>query len=64
MFLDSGFMRTQDILHHAMSASTIRQEVIADNIANADTPHFKRRPLRVNCSEHLTPMTRILFRQH
>lgn len=43
MFLDSGFMQTQDILHRAMSASVIRQEVLADNIANADTPHFKRR---------------------
>ncbi len=43
MFLDSGFMKTQGILHRAMSASVIRQEVIADNIANADTPHFKRR---------------------
>ena len=43
MFLQSGFMRTQDILHRAMSTSTIRQEVIADNIANADTPHFNRR---------------------
>ena len=43
MFLDSGFMMTQDILHRTMSAATIRQEVIADNIANADTPHFKRR---------------------
>ena len=43
MFLDSGFMQTQDILHRSMSASVIRQEVIADNIANADTPHFKRR---------------------
>jgi flagellar basal-body rod protein FlgB len=43
MFLDSSFMQTQDILHRAMSASVIRQEVIADNIANADTPHFKRR---------------------
>jgi flagellar basal-body rod protein FlgB len=26
-----------------MSVSIIRQEVIADNIANADTPQFKRR---------------------
>jgi len=42
MFLDSGFMKTQDILQRAMSASIVRQEVIADNIANADTPHFKR----------------------
>jgi flagellar basal-body rod protein FlgB len=43
MFLDSAFMTTQDILHRGMSTSVIRQEVIADNIANADTPHFKRR---------------------
>ena len=43
MFLDSGFMQTQDILQRSMSASIVRQEVIADNVANADTPHFKRR---------------------
>ena len=42
MFLDSDFMRTQDILQRCMSAALIRQEVIANNIANADTPHFKR----------------------
>lgn len=42
MFLDSDFMRTQDILQRSMSASLIRQEVIANNIANADTPNFKR----------------------
>ncbi len=42
MFLDSSFMRTQDLLQRSMSTSLIRQEVIADNIANADTPHFKR----------------------
>jgi flagellar basal-body rod protein FlgB len=43
MFLDSGFMKTIDILHRTMSTSVLRQEVIADNVANADTPHFKRR---------------------
>jgi flagellar basal-body rod protein FlgB len=42
MFLDSGFMRTQDILQRSMSAAMVRQDVISDNIANADTPHFKR----------------------
>jgi len=42
MFLDSGFMRTQDILSRSMSVALLRQEVIADNIANVDTPHFKR----------------------
>ncbi len=42
MFLDSGFMQTQDILQRTMSAALIRQEVISDNLANVDTPHFKR----------------------
>ena len=57
MFLDSGFMKTQDILHRAMSASVIRQEVISDNIANADTPHFKRRDVAFESelSRVLTP---------
>ena len=41
--MDSGFMKTQDILQRSMSVGIIRQEVIADNIANADTPHYKRR---------------------
>lgn len=43
MFLDSGFMKTVDILQRTMSTSVLRQEIIADNVANADTPHFKRR---------------------
>jgi flagellar basal-body rod protein FlgB len=42
MFLDSSFMKTQELLQRTMSAALVRQEVIADNIANADTPHFKR----------------------
>jgi flagellar basal-body rod protein FlgB len=42
MFETTGFMKTQDILQRSMSAALVRQEVIADNIANADTPQFKR----------------------
>lgn len=42
MLLESGFMQVQDILQRTMSAALIKQEVIADNIANVDTPHFKR----------------------
>ena len=38
----SGFEKTLDLLQRTMSAQIIRQEVIANNIANADTPHFKR----------------------
>jgi len=31
-----------DILHRTMDVSMYRQQVVADNIANADTPNFKR----------------------
>ncbi len=34
--------RSQVILNKAMDASTIRHEVIANNMANVDTPGFKR----------------------
>jgi flagellar basal-body rod protein FlgB len=36
------FARTVDLLHRAMDASTVRRQVIADNIANADVPDFSR----------------------
>ncbi len=42
MFLQNDFGKTMDILHRTMDVSMIRQQVIADNIANADTPNFKR----------------------
>lgn len=35
---DVGFKR----LEGALGAATLRQEVISNNIANADTPYFKR----------------------
>ena len=34
---------TQQILNKAMDAASLRNNVIADNIANSDTPGFKRR---------------------
>jgi flagellar basal-body rod protein FlgB len=33
-------------LERSLNASTTRQRVIADNIANADTPYFKRSEVR------------------
>lgn len=42
MFLNTTFGRTVDILHRTMDVSLLRQSVIANNIANVDTPHFKR----------------------
>jgi flagellar basal-body rod protein FlgB len=42
MFVNNSFGKTLDILHRNMDVSMLRQDVIANNIANADTPNFKR----------------------
>jgi len=42
MFLNNSFGRTLDVLSRSMDASTLRRQVIANNIANAETPNFKR----------------------
>ena len=42
MFSGNTFGRTADILHRSMDVSLMRQDVIADNIANSDTPNFRR----------------------
>lgn len=42
MYLNNSWGKTMDILHRSMSVNSMRQEVIANNIANADTPNFKR----------------------
>jgi len=36
------FARTVDLLHRALDVNTVRRNVIAHNISNADTPNFKR----------------------
>lgn len=41
MFLDNSFGKTVDVLQRLMDVSVLRQDVIANNIANADTPNFK-----------------------
>jgi flagellar basal-body rod protein FlgB len=38
----NSFTKTVDLLHRAMSASAVRREVIANNMANANVPNFKR----------------------
>jgi len=38
----NGFQKSVDILHRAMSANLVRREVIANNMANANVPNFKR----------------------
>ncbi|HDQ14795.1 MAG TPA: flagellar basal body rod protein FlgB [Sediminispirochaeta sp.] len=42
MFLNNSFGKTLDIMHRTMDASMLRHQVSANNIANADTPNFKR----------------------
>jgi len=36
------FAKTVDMLHRALTASTVRRSVIANNFANANVPNFKR----------------------
>jgi flagellar basal-body rod protein FlgB len=38
----NNFTRTVDLLHRGMDAETVRREVIANNLANAEVPNFKR----------------------
>lgn len=42
MFLNNSFGQSLDVLHRTMDVTLLRRSVIADNIANADTPNFKR----------------------
>jgi len=42
MFLEGSFGKNLDILGRTMDVALLRRDVIADNIANSDTPHFKR----------------------
>lgn len=42
MIVNNNFSKTLDLLHRAMSASTVREAVIANNIANSEVPNFKR----------------------
>lgn len=38
----TGFSRTVDILSRALDANTMRYQVTANNLANAEVPNFKR----------------------
>ena len=42
MFLNNSFGKTVDMLHRGMDVALLRRSVIANNIANSDTPNFKR----------------------
>ena len=38
----NSFAKTVDIMHRALDVTTVRRQVIANNLTNADTPGFKR----------------------
>lgn len=38
----NSFTRTTDLLHRAMDVSTLRYQVTANNLANAEVPNYKR----------------------
>ena len=42
MFTGNSFGKTVDVLQRTMDTSLLRREVISNNIANAETPNFKR----------------------
>ncbi|MEW5813887.1 MAG: flagellar basal body rod protein FlgB [Spirochaetota bacterium] len=42
MFLQNSFGKTIDLLHRSMDVAMLRRDVISNNIANTDTPNFKR----------------------
>jgi len=42
MFFTGAFGRNLDIMKREMDVSVLRQNVISNNIANSDTPNFKR----------------------
>ena len=38
----NNFAKTVDLLHRAMDAGLVRRQVIANNVANANVPNYKR----------------------
>jgi len=38
----NSFAKTIDLVHRAMDAGVVRRQVIANNMANANVPNFKR----------------------
>lgn len=42
MFTGNSFGMTLDLMHRSMDTALYRRKVIANNIANSDTPNFKR----------------------
>ncbi len=50
MFTNNNWGKSLDILQRSMSVNLYRQEVIANNIANSDTPNYKRQVVNFETS--------------
>ncbi|MCP4136492.1 MAG: flagellar basal body rod protein FlgB [bacterium] len=50
MFTNTSFGKTVDILQRTMDVGLVRREVIANNIANSETPNFKRTDVNFEAS--------------
>lgn len=50
MFINNTFGKTVDIMQRTMDVSLTRREVIANNIANVETPNFKRTDVNFEAS--------------
>ena len=42
MIVNNNFSKTVDLMHRGLSTASLREAVIANNLANADVPNFKR----------------------
>lgn len=57
---------TSQLLGRALSAASLRQKTLANNVANVDTPGFKRFDLAMKAAleqEMNTPLTNFIYRQ-
>lgn len=45
MFLNTDFGKSVEMLHRALTVRNLRHKIIANNIANINTPNFKRSTL-------------------
>ncbi|HON55994.1 MAG TPA: flagellar basal body rod protein FlgB, partial [bacterium] len=43
MLANTNFIQTFNILHRGLDCSALRQQTIANNIANVNTPFYKRK---------------------
>ena len=48
--INNNWGKSLDILHRSMAVNLYRQEVVAHNIANADTPNYKRQAVNFETS--------------